>query len=128
MEDTRLMRPHIPVGISGYGSYIPMYRLPNAEISRVWGDGSRGPIQEKAVAGLDEDTVTIAIEAALEIGPFNDGNPDTPRGGRERHRSLPHLSRRRADRLRQTFPRSGTKRRRSASDSGRLRVERRRFP
>jgi len=64
VEDTRLMRPQIPVGISGYGSYVPMYRLPNAEIARVWGDGSRGPIQEKAVAGLDEDTVTIAIEAA----------------------------------------------------------------
>jgi hydroxymethylglutaryl-CoA synthase len=41
-----------------------MYRLPNAEIARVWSGGGRGPVREKAVAGLDEDTVTIAIEAA----------------------------------------------------------------
>jgi hydroxymethylglutaryl-CoA synthase len=41
-----------------------MYRVTNAEISRVWGQGSKGPIEEKAVAGLDEDTITIAIEAA----------------------------------------------------------------
>jgi len=42
-----------------------MYRLPNAEISRIWGSGDEGgPIKEKAVAGLDEDTITISIEAA----------------------------------------------------------------
>jgi hydroxymethylglutaryl-CoA synthase len=41
-----------------------MYRLPNAEIARVWRSGGRGPVREKAVAGLDEDTITIAIEAA----------------------------------------------------------------
>ncbi|TFH47860.1 MAG: hydroxymethylglutaryl-CoA synthase [Lysobacterales bacterium] len=57
------MKPRRPVGVVGYGSYIPMYRLPSAEIARVWSGGERGPIKEKAVAGLDEDTVTIAIEA-----------------------------------------------------------------
>jgi len=57
------MHPTNPVGIIGYGSYIPMYRITNTEIGRVWGR-ARGPIKEKAVAGLDEDTVTIAIEAA----------------------------------------------------------------
>jgi hydroxymethylglutaryl-CoA synthase len=41
-----------------------MYRLPNAEIARVWSGGGAGPVKEKAVAGLDEDTVTISIEAA----------------------------------------------------------------
>jgi hydroxymethylglutaryl-CoA synthase len=52
-------------GIVGYGSYIPRYRLPAREVSRVWKDGGGGtPIQEKSVAGLDEDVITMAIEAA----------------------------------------------------------------
>ena len=53
------------VGIVGYGAYVPRYRLPASEIARVWTEGQGGlPIKEKAVAGLDEDTVTISIEAA----------------------------------------------------------------
>ncbi len=65
MEPRWTMQTARPVGIIGYGSYIPMYRLPNAEIARVWSDGgASGPIKEKAVAGPDEDTVTISIEAA----------------------------------------------------------------
>jgi hydroxymethylglutaryl-CoA synthase len=54
-----------PVGIVGYGAYVPRYRLPASEVSRVWTGGYGAvPIREKAVAGPDEDTVTIAIEAA----------------------------------------------------------------
>ncbi len=54
-----------PVGIVGYGAYVPRYRLPASEVSRVWTGGHSGvPVREKAVAGPDEDTVTIAIEAA----------------------------------------------------------------
>ena len=64
MSSVRLMNPQRAVGIAGYGSYIPMYRLPGTEISRVWSGSGRGPIREKAVAGLDEDTVTISLEAA----------------------------------------------------------------
>ncbi len=64
MEGHYVMKPQRPVGIIGYGSYIPMYRLPGTEIARVWEGRGKGPIKEKAVAGLDEDTVTIAIEAA----------------------------------------------------------------
>ena len=53
------------VGIVGYGCYIPRYRLPGAEISRIWTHGLAGaPVHEKAVAGLDEDVVTMSIEAA----------------------------------------------------------------
>ncbi len=49
----------------GYGAYVPRYRLPAAEVDRVWTDGQGGtPITEKAVPGLDEDVVTISIEAA----------------------------------------------------------------
>jgi len=58
-------KPAHPVGIVGYGVYIPRYRLPGEEISRIWkGDPSPGPVKEKAVAGLDEDVITMSIEAA----------------------------------------------------------------
>ena len=61
----RLMRPARPVGILGYGVYLPRYRLPAREVARVWSDGAAPlPIQEKSVAGLDEDVVTMSIEAA----------------------------------------------------------------
>ncbi len=60
-----IMKPSKPIGIVGYGSYIPRYRIPNKEIARVWKEGRTGvPIKEKAVPGLDEDTATISIEAA----------------------------------------------------------------
>ena len=59
------MRPLREVGIVGYGAYIPRYRLPAAEVARVWQGGEADvPIWEKAVPGLDEDTATMAIEAA----------------------------------------------------------------
>ena len=50
--------------ILGYGAYIPFYRLPTSEIARVWKGGGSGPNVEKAVASIDEDTVTMAIEAS----------------------------------------------------------------
>jgi len=59
-----LLRPKNPVGIVGYGAYVPQYRLPATEVSRIWRGGGGGPITEKAVAGLDEDVVTMSIEAA----------------------------------------------------------------
>src|SRR5574342_256049 len=61
----RLQKPVRDVGIVGYGSYIPRYRLPAAEVARVWTNGQGGvPIKEKAVPGLDEDVATMSIEAA----------------------------------------------------------------
>jgi len=60
-----VMKPIREVGIVGYGAYVPRYRIPAAEISRVWTDGQGGvPIKEKSVPGPDEDTITMAIEAA----------------------------------------------------------------
>jgi hydroxymethylglutaryl-CoA synthase len=60
-----LMKAVNGTGIAGYGSYIPRYRLPATEIARVWAGGEGGlPIIEKAVPGPDEDTLTIALEAA----------------------------------------------------------------
>jgi hydroxymethylglutaryl-CoA synthase len=55
-------------GIVSYGVYIPRFRIRLDEIARVWGDGeeiSEGlQVFEKSVPDLDEDTVTIAVEAA----------------------------------------------------------------
>jgi len=60
-----LLKPNRPVGIIGFGAYVPQYRLPAAEIARVWGRSAANlPIKEKSVPGLDEDTVTMSIEAA----------------------------------------------------------------
>ncbi|GAB4549259.1 MAG: hydroxymethylglutaryl-CoA synthase [Anaerolineae bacterium] len=60
-----ILKPENPVGIVGYGSYVPRFRLPGSEIARVWTGGTGGsPVKEKAVAGLDEDVITMAIEAA----------------------------------------------------------------
>lgn len=60
-----IMKPDRPVGIVGYGAYVPRYRLPGTEVSRVWTEGVGGtPVKEKAVSGLDEDVITMSIEAA----------------------------------------------------------------
>src|SRR5512143_2508930 len=60
-----LLKPSHPVGIVGYGAYVPRYRLPAKEVARIWTEGTGGlPIREKAVPGLDEDVATMSIEAA----------------------------------------------------------------
>ena len=60
-----MLKPIRDVGIVGYGAYVPRFRLPAKEVARVWADGAGGlPIKEKAVAGLDEDTITMSIEAS----------------------------------------------------------------
>jgi len=57
------------VGIITYGVYIPTYRIKVEEIARVWGanaadiSGGLG-VFEKSVPDMDEDTATIAVEAA----------------------------------------------------------------
>jgi hydroxymethylglutaryl-CoA synthase len=64
-QDSHIMKPTREVGIVGYGAYIPRYRLPASEVSRVWKAGADvPPNEEKAVAGLDEDVITMSIEAA----------------------------------------------------------------
>ena len=60
-----VLKPINPVGIIGYGAYVPRYRLPSAEVARIWVGGARGgPVKEKSVPGLDEDVITMSIEAA----------------------------------------------------------------
>ena len=63
------VKPIIDVAISGWGSYIPMYRITVEEIARVWGKSPKHfreelLIDEKAVAGIDEDVATISVEAS----------------------------------------------------------------
>jgi hydroxymethylglutaryl-CoA synthase len=64
-ENKTLLKPSRPVGIVGYGAYVPRYRLPAREVARIWvgGRGTGLPIKEKAVPGLDEDVITMSLEA-----------------------------------------------------------------
>jgi hydroxymethylglutaryl-CoA synthase len=64
-NEKRLLIPTRPVGICGYGAYVPRYRLPASEVARVWTDSQGGvPIKEKSVPGMDEDVATMSIEAS----------------------------------------------------------------
>jgi hydroxymethylglutaryl-CoA synthase len=65
-DNKTLLKPSHPVGIVGYGAYVPRYRLPAKEVARIWVGGRNTglPIKEKSVPGPDEDVVTMSIEAA----------------------------------------------------------------
>lgn len=52
------------IGIASYGAYVPFYRLKHEEIGRAW--GKKAGQGEKAVAGWDEDAITIGVEAARD--------------------------------------------------------------
>lgn len=60
------MKSDRPVGISGYGAYVPRYRVLTEVISSIWRpEAAAAPaVPEKSVPGPDEDVVTMAIEAA----------------------------------------------------------------
>lgn len=72
------------VGIAGYGTHIPRYRIKVEEIAKVWGADApafkRGlKLNEKSVPAPDEDCATLAVNAAwnavsrAEIDPVNIG-------------------------------------------------------
>ena len=64
-SSSKLLRTDRKTGIIGYGAYVPQYRIPGSEISMLWtGSKSGSPVKEKAVAGIDEDVITMSIEAA----------------------------------------------------------------
>ncbi len=56
-------------GVVGWGGYVPRYRIKAEEIVRVWGWDPSVPsglgVKEKAVEGIDEDSLTMGYEAAL---------------------------------------------------------------
>ncbi|MFX0068641.1 MAG: hydroxymethylglutaryl-CoA synthase [Candidatus Hodarchaeota archaeon] len=63
------MKANHRVGIVGWGGYTPLYRIKTESIAKVWGkDADRYKsgllINEKSVAGPDEDVTTISTEAA----------------------------------------------------------------
>src|SRR3990167_10739665 len=56
-------------GIVSYGFYIPKYRIKTEIIAQAWGKEVKDIIRslnvyEKSVAGLDEDTLTMAYQSA----------------------------------------------------------------
>jgi 3-hydroxy-3-methylglutaryl CoA synthase len=51
------------VGIMSYGAYIPIFRMSKDIVSNAWGTRSMGV--ERSVANYDEDSLTMAVEAAL---------------------------------------------------------------
>ena len=56
------------IGITGYGSYIPRFRIKIEEIASVWGGNAEQIkegllVDEKSVPDHDEDTITIAVAA-----------------------------------------------------------------
>jgi hydroxymethylglutaryl-CoA synthase len=72
------------VGIVGYGSYLPRYRIKVEEIAKQWGRDAESVrrgllLKEKTVPAVDEDTITISVEAArnalrrAEIDPVDIG-------------------------------------------------------
>src|SRR5260221_14675786 len=91
-DDVRnLMKTNRTVGIVGYGAYGPRYRLPAKEVARVWTGGLGGvPIKEKAVAGLDEDVITMSIEAARNALARAQIDPTELRAGGVGSESHPH--------------------------------------
>jgi hydroxymethylglutaryl-CoA synthase len=52
------------VGIVGYGAYVPRYRVRTETIAAQWRREKGLGMVEKTVPGMDEDTLTISVEAA----------------------------------------------------------------
>jgi 3-hydroxy-3-methylglutaryl CoA synthase len=59
------MRAASSVGIVVHGASVPRHRRPTRELARIWRtEGAAEPaVAEKSVVALDEDVVTMAIEA-----------------------------------------------------------------
>ncbi|HWT35818.1 MAG TPA: hypothetical protein VN289_06015, partial [Paraburkholderia sp.] len=65
-----MTRPPTPYGITGHGGYVPRLRMQRAAISAAhrWMSGSSGATHkgERAFCSWDEDSVTMAVEAARD--------------------------------------------------------------
>lgn len=62
-------------GITSIAAYVPRYRLTLEEIGRMW--GAKGGKGQRAVAGYDEDAVTMAVAASLECLKGSKTFPDS---------------------------------------------------
>src|SRR6185503_10017232 len=58
-------------GITSFGAYVPFYRLSHKEIAAAW--GGRAGEGERAVANVDEDSITLAVEAVRDLLAGRDG-------------------------------------------------------
>jgi hydroxymethylglutaryl-CoA synthase len=58
-------------GITSFGAYIPYYRLSHKTIAGAW--GGRAGEGERAVANVDEDSLTLAVEAVRDLLAGRDG-------------------------------------------------------
>ncbi len=57
------------IGVVSYGFYIPKYRIKIGDIAKIWGKNPDDiinslKITEKAVSGIDEDSLTMAFESS----------------------------------------------------------------
>jgi hydroxymethylglutaryl-CoA synthase len=71
MEETEMA-----IGIIGYGAYIPKYRIKAEEYVKAWGSFSAPGVKEKSLPGYDEDTVTLAVEAARHAIGYGGIDPE----------------------------------------------------
>ena len=63
-------------GIVSYGTYVPTYRLPREVMAKEWGIPSLGG--ERSVANFDEDSLTLAVNAAIDA--LGERNPQSLAG------------------------------------------------
>ena len=66
---TITMKKTQAIGIVAYGAYLPGFLIKTEEIATARGKNNMGPclnVKSKTVADVDEDTATIAVEAALQ--------------------------------------------------------------
>ncbi|HLY36664.1 MAG TPA: OB-fold domain-containing protein [Candidatus Binatia bacterium] len=61
-------------GIRAAAAYVPRYRLPRELIAKEWGGAPVGG--EKAVANHDEDSLTMAVNAAVSLPGDGGARPD----------------------------------------------------
>lgn len=69
------------IGIVSYGAYIPKYRIKPSQIAQAWGKEVKGVenslgVYEKAVASVDEDAVTLAVESSFKALANGQIKPD----------------------------------------------------
>ena len=56
----------MPIGILGYGAYVPRFRIRAEEVREAWGAFGPQSIREKALPGFDEDVITMAVTAGRQ--------------------------------------------------------------